>query len=267
MIFYLSCTGNTLWAVRQIAEATGERLVNIAEPEAATEGYALAEEERIGFCFPVHCWRPPMLYRLFIKHLRLVHPDEHHYAYALCTAGDDIGRTIDILQSDLCQHGIRLQAAWSLIMPETYVGLPFMDVDTPEHEHEKIALSQQRLNAIIPRIVNREGSATPLDTGGMAGLKSGIVAMAFNRWWVNDRLFRVDTSRCLHCRKCEEACPVGDISCSQEGHTPRWLHTGRCLTCLSCYHHCPAHAISFAGQTRNKGQYYFERNKKRQTNK
>lgn len=257
MIFYLSCTGNTLWAARQIAQATGEEMVDIAALPNQFHTFTLKEGERLGFCFPVHCWRPPMLYRRFLSQLHILSP-QSPYAYALCTAGDDIGRTIDILAEDLRHVGIKLQAAWSLVMPETYVGLPFMEVDTPENEQRKISESQQRLNRIIPAIVERRSSdPSQLDIGGMPRIKSGIVAMAFNRWWVNDRWFRVDADRCVHCRRCEQTCPVGDIICDNANHTPQWKHNGRCMTCLSCYHHCPAHAISFAGQTKNKGQYYF----------
>ncbi len=257
MIFYLSCTGNTLWAARQIAHATGEELVDITALPDRPHTFTLDEGERLGFCFPVHCWRPPMLYRRFLSQLRISSP-QPLFAYALCTAGDDIGRTIDILREDLRHVGVKLQAAWSLVMPETYVGLPFMDVDKPKNERRKISDSQQRLDRILPAIVERrsEGVAN-LDIGSMPRLKSGVVAAAFNRWWVNDRWFRVDTARCIHCRRCEQVCPVDDISCDGDTPTPQWKHNGRCLTCLSCYHHCPAHAISFAGQTQNKGQYYF----------
>lgn len=259
MIFYLSCTGNTLWAARQIAEATGEEMVDITDSAASKRTYTLKEGERIGFCFPVHCWRPPVLFRQFIGGLH-IEQTEGHFAFALCTAGDDIGRTIDILGDDLQPLGIRLDRAWSLVMPETYVGLPFMDVDTKDNEQRKIAESQQRLDTIIPQIKERRVQGTDhLDIGGMAQLKSGIIADWFNRWWVDDKRFRVDTHRCTGCGRCAKVCPVGDIRCEGTAGTPRWKHNGRCLTCLSCYHHCPAHAISFARQTNNKGQYYFNK--------
>ncbi len=259
MIFYLSCTGNTLWAARQIAQATGEELVDITDSKYLGHNFSLSPGERVGFCFPVHCWRPPMLYRSFLRQLKIENADGH-FIYALCTAGDDIGRTMNILQEDLSKHGMKLSKAWSLVMPETYVGLPFMDVDTPEKAQQKIAASQQRLNEIIPEIVEcKRSDRLHLDIGTMPRLKSGIVANVFNRYWVSDRWFSVDPARCLHCRKCEQACPTKDISCDNEPHMPQWQHNGRCMTCLNCYHHCPAHAISFAGQTKNKGQYYFNK--------
>ena len=68
MIFYFSATGNTRWAAELLANATGERLVNMADNDVPAT-WELSENERIGFCFPVHGWRPPMLVRRFISTL------------------------------------------------------------------------------------------------------------------------------------------------------------------------------------------------------
>ena len=136
MIFYLSGTGNTKWAASILVQMTGERLIDITKVKEETAYFTPNTNERIGFCFPVHGWRPPLAFRRFLNKLRIDNPN-NHYCYALCTAGDDIGETMDILKKDLAQHGIKLDSAFSLIMPESYVGLPFMDVDTKENEERK----------------------------------------------------------------------------------------------------------------------------------
>jgi flavodoxin len=100
MIFYVSGTGNTRWAVEQIAKATGEDIINIGKISSAPYQCRLSEGERIGFCFPVHGWRPTKVMREFIGHLQIENA-EGHYCYALCTAGDNIGMTMNILQQDL----------------------------------------------------------------------------------------------------------------------------------------------------------------------
>ena len=66
MIFYFSGTGNTRFIASQLSESTGERLIPIAT--AVLDGkydYELAADERIGFCFPIHGWRPPFIVRDF----------------------------------------------------------------------------------------------------------------------------------------------------------------------------------------------------------
>ena len=136
MIFYFSATGNTRWAATKLAATTGEQLVYIPDVMDGDCTFRLAERERLGFVFPVHGWRPPLLVRRFIEKLNIkTTPD--NYCFALCTAGDSIARTIDILAADLAKKGLSLDAAYSLLMPEAYVGLPFMDVDTEEKELKK----------------------------------------------------------------------------------------------------------------------------------
>lgn len=134
MIFYFSCTGNTRWAAEMLATELREELVDMAHD--SRDSYHLEEDERIGFCFPVHGWRPPVLVRRFIDKLVIENADGH-FCWALCTAGDDIGQSMEYLNDDLKRNGLQAQSLFSLIMPESYVGLPFMDVDKPEKEMAK----------------------------------------------------------------------------------------------------------------------------------
>ena len=115
MIFYFSATGNTLWAARQISQATGEQLVPITD-DTHPVNITLSEGELLGFCFPVHCWRPPLIVRRFISRL-VVENLSQHYVFALCTAGDTVGEAIDIFRNDLSQRSIPLHAVGSLLRP------------------------------------------------------------------------------------------------------------------------------------------------------
>lgn len=125
MIFYLSDTGNTGWAVKAIAAATHDKMLFILDLlRSGQDAFTLQEGERLGFCFPVHGWRPPMIVREFIKRLSV--EASGHYVYALCTAGDNIGETMDILRKDLSVKDIPLHAAFSLIMPGVLSGLAFL---------------------------------------------------------------------------------------------------------------------------------------------
>lgn len=257
MIYYFSCTGNTEWAARQLAEATGEELVWIPDAMKERRKVVLKPDERVGVCFPVHGWRPPKNVREFCRSLCISNP-EGHYAFALCTAGDNIGETMRLLKEDLNESGVELQALCSLVMPESYIGLPFMDVDKPEKERRKIKEAQLRLNRFIGIVKDKKTWQQPLTVGNWPKTNTRVIGSYFVNRLVTDKHFRVDADRCIGCGKCQKVCPTGNVGIGDD-RLPHWSHDGSCLTCFACYHYCPERAISFGHRTDGKGQYYFGR--------
>jgi len=256
MIFYFTGTGNTGFIASRLAQATGERLIPIAT--AVVDGvhrYHLEADERIAICFPVHGWRPPFIVRDFIKQLHL-DGYKGQYCYAFATCGDDVGLTFDYLREDLRSAGITLDSTFSVIMPETY-NFPVIDqIDTPESAQRKIAAARERIDQLMPAIINRERGVCDINKSRWPRINSQLLGSFFLKHWVTDCKFTVDAAACIRCGKCQRVCPVGNIDCSN-GNPPQWRHNNLCTTCFACYHHCPAHAIDFGGRTRGKRQYYF----------
>ena len=252
MIFYFSGTGNTRFVAEQIAAGIGEKLVFI--PDAIRENrfeFEIAPDESIGFCFPTHGWQVPRIVREFIRKLRI----NGGYCWAVTTCGDNMGETVTILNKELAAIGLKTSATFSVIMPESYVCLPFMYTDTPEKEREKIAAAKQQLPHIIKCIRERRKGVEELEKGGTPRLYSYVIGAYFNARMVNDKKFTVDADVCIKCGKCAKVCPVDNIT----GTPPEWNHNGRCTSCLACYHYCPTHAINFGKITRKRGQYYFKK--------
>ena len=256
MIFYFSGTGNTEWTAKTLANALQDELVWIPDALKSDCHYTVKEGERVGFCFPVHGWRPPLLVRKFISKL---HIQQTAFTYAVVTAGDNIGETIDILESDLSSRGIILDSAYSLIMPESYVGLPFMDVDRLEKEHVKKQKAAEDLERFIPEILEKKQGIRNLTIGRWPRINSRIIGSFFLNHLITDKPFHVHADKCLRCGKCQDVCPVDNIT-GGKGSIPEWKHNSECLTCFACYHHCPVHAIEFGQRTKNKGQYYYHKN-------
>ena len=266
MIFYFSGTGNTHWAAESLAHATCEQAIFIPDALTGDCHYMLNADERIGFCFPVHGWRPPNIVRKFISRLtfspcKAGDAVTNHYCYALITAGDTIGKTAEIFENDLNERGISTSAVCTLIMPESYVGLPTMDVDTPEKEIQKKEAARLQLADFTEAVQERPKGYSHLVKGPIPAFFSGPVGGFFIRHIISDKPFRVESSRCVKCGICADVCPVHDIK-GGLGYEPQWLHNGSCLSCFACYHHCPHHAIEYGGRTKRKGQYFFGRKKR-----
>ncbi len=260
MIFYLSSTGNSKWVASFLKEKTSEELIDITKVSKKEKlSYHLKEDERIGFCFPTHGWRVPLILRDFIKRL-FIDNASGHFCYAITTAGDTIGETIKILKKDLQQVNIHLDSAYTIIMPESYVGLPFMDVDTKEKEALKKQKAFQDLNMFSNEIIERKKDIYRLVRGRWKKINTWVLGGLFIKYLITDKPFKVTIEKCSKCGKCAKACPISNISW-ETGNTPHWKHTGDCLSCFACYHHCPNHAIEYGGRTKNKGQYFFDLNK------
>ena len=259
MVFYFSGTGNTRWVATQIAEAIGEELLYI--PDMIRDGryeFELKEEERIGFCFPTHGWQPPKIVRNYIKHLVLQNRSEN-FCYAVTTCGDDMGEAMTILNKDLKTIGLQVETAFSVIMPETYVCLPFMKTDPEDREQMKIKNAERQLHHIISIIKDRKRGIIELDKGPTPRLYSYVIGGYFNKRMITDKKFTVDSDVCIKCGKCQKVCPVDNIT----GTPPQWIHNGRCTCCLACYHYCPVHAINYGRITRKREQYYFSKREDR----
>ena len=255
VIFYFSATGNTRWAAEYLAEATHDKLVCMAEVMSNTKVFHVDKDERIGFVFPVHGWRPPLLVRRFIGQLEITGLD-NNFCYAVCTAGDDIGQSMEILNHDLSRLGIKAESIYSLLMPESYVGLPFMDVDTPEKEKAKKQRSAEQIGEFAEEIVNCQRGIVKTYKGHWPHINSWLLGTLFVHHLITDKPFHVEESKCLRCGKCSEACPTHNIEGGKH-LLPQWKHQDNCLTCFACYHHCPVHAIEYGNRTKKKGQYYF----------
>ena len=251
MIFYFSGTGNTRFVAEQIAAGIGEELVFI--PDAIRDNrfeFEIGSDETVGFCFPTHGWQPPRIVREFIRRLKI----NANYVWALTTCGDNMGETMTILNKELAAIGLKASTVFSVIMPESYVCLPFMYTDTEEKERAKIAEARKQLPHIIECIRARKTGVEELEKGGTPRLYSYVIGAYFNARMVNDKKFTVDADMCIKCGKCQKVCPVDNIT----GTPPVWNHNGRCTSCLACYHYCPTHAINFGKITRKRGQYYFK---------
>lgn len=252
MIFYFSGTGNTKWMAQQLAQATGEQLLYI--PDELRKGklqYTLQEGERLGFCFPTHGWQPPRIVRTFIRNASFILPPSS-YVYAATTCGDNMGHAMRILDKELGKKGMKTDARFAVVMPESNVCFSFLHLDTPEKVQQKKTAAQKTVAHISEVVKNRQVGVEELVKGAIPYTYTYVIGGYYNKHLITDKHFWVDEEACIQCGLCAKLCPVDDI----EGLPPHWKHDGSCTNCLACYHHCPQHAIHWGKMQR--GQYFFK---------
>ena len=238
-----------------LATKTCDKIIDIADAlyGGGTCEFALKAGEKVGFVFPVHGWRVPSIVREFITRLSLIHYHESTYTYALCTCGDSAGEIMKLLADHLKAVNLHLSASFTVIMPESYIGLPFMYLDKPQKEHDKCTKSAARIEKYSEWISESRGGEH-LDKGAMPGFYSGFLGGFFHSHLVTDKHFSVDTAKCIGCGKCADVCPVKDIECRNAKH-PEWIGNGKCMPCYACLHYCPSNAIKWGWFSSGKGQY------------
>ncbi len=245
MLYYFSGTGNSLLVAKRLQQLLSEALSPMTRPQETGDG-------AVGLVFPVYSWGLPSVVEQFIiESLPQLLQGKDGFLYVVMTCGDDVGyadRVADKLLQKHCHR--RLDAAYSLFMPNTYISLPGFDVDSREVATMKITATSELLGGIADSIRKRE-KLVQLCRGDYPWLKTYVLRRLFKWFLLTDKYFKVDESRCIACGKCRKSCPVGNVLPDESGR-PQWQK--QCTGCLACYHSCPQHAIDYGRWTRNKGQ-------------
>ena len=229
MIYCFSGTGNSQWVADKL------------------QGLVVDQSDVYGLIFPVYGWGIPKVVNDYIhKHINDIR--KSRYVYAVMTCGDDVGYAEKVLRKVL---GGRLDAAFSVQMPNTYVCLPGFDVDKDDVAQAKVKRALVRLPEIA-KCIKRRDKRTDVVRGTCAWMKTYVLRPLFNCFLVTDKYFHVDGSKCTHCKRCVSGCPLGNMTTDKKGNVV-WKHEN-CTACLRCYHRCPNKAVQFGRFTKYKGQ-------------
>ncbi len=249
MIFYFTGTGNSKYAASAIAAAQNDTLIPIAKeldkntPELI---YECAENELIGFVYPVYAWAPPQIVLDFIARLQL--KGGKPYLFSLSTCGDEEGNATKQLEKALKRKNLSLDSAFTLRMPNNYI--VGFDVDDKETERQKLAAAEKRMVEINRILTSRQTGVMELIPGKGASIKSALIAPMFNRFGRSAKSFFA-TDDCTSCGLCERICPVHTIKVNGK---PSWGK--ECTQCLACLHRCPVRAVQYGKGTLRKGRYH-----------
>lgn len=246
MICYFSGNGNSRWVARQLAAALHVPLCDISaclKDPSAFPSAALQRAGSVGLVFPVHSWRAPApVFTFLARFLPASRLSACCYRYAVCTCGDDAGKTMN----HLSKH-FPLNAAWSVTMPNTYI--PMFQLDSDTLAGQKLASARHRLPEIASAVAGRQ-SVWQVHEGALPRMKTYAVHPLFTRFVISSHGFHADEG-CTACGTCARRCPVGNIRLA-DGH-PEWGNS--CIHCMACVHGCPQGVVQYRRATQQRGRY------------
>ena len=241
MVFYFSGTGNSYQAALAVC-APGETPLDMAA--CLREGafrFEPGAEEAVGFVFPVYYGGLPTVVADFVKKLLLLRPAA--YCFAVLTCGGGSYGAPEMLAKALHARGVRLDAAFTVVMPENYV-LMFRTPEIAERD-KVLAEASDRLDAVRAAVRQRAKvgvHVTVRDRLITAGLYPGYV-----RGRKTDKFY--SDAKCVGCGVCAQRCPVGAIRMA-DGR-PHWVKD-RCAWCMACLR---CNAVQYGKRTQGKLRY------------
>lgn len=252
MIFYFTGTGNSLAAAQAIARETNDLLVDIGAAYKYKDfDFTLAQDEQLGFVFPVYAWTTPPIIDAFLKRASFRTGNKETFApgycFAVLSCGAFVGNAARIFADRLLEaQGINLDASFSVksVGNCTYLYAPAQG----EKRTGLLAAAELETRKVADRIAARENVHAEHRN------PFGSLLSKFTEHDEKPRstaeFFTLPT--CISCGQCADLCPTNTITLIES--MPRWAELG-CTQCLACLHRCPVNAIQYGKRTERRGRY------------
>jgi ferredoxin len=257
-LYYFSGSGNSLHVARELAKRLPDAalvpIVRLLGRETIEAG-----GETVGLVFPIHGMTRPIPVKRFVERLD---PRGASYLFAVATRAGTSHRAFEAIDRALAKKGRRLDAWFTLTMPNNDPKLGDWEPPTPE---DLAALEERlpgRLDAIARVVAERRPCREP-DTDcpvPVGGLLSRLVPLALRyAEHGGTRDYFHATPDCTGCGTCERVCLSG--KCRLVDGRPAWRSETVCYLCYACLNYCPARAVQIKSKvymrsyTKEKGQY------------
>ncbi|AFA48642.1 EFR1 family ferrodoxin [Acetobacterium woodii] len=254
--FYFSGTGNTRWAVSELAKFIQQK-GHQAELVSIDKGAQLKDEQirtivtdsdAIGFANPIYGGDIPPIMRAFLNRVMdLIGPlPSQKNTYVINTYGYANAFGPQETQKLLAGSGLTLTA---------YVNIQLCNNVTSNKplDRAKLAKRMERgcheLNHLADCLIagrkRIKGHGPQLLIGAMIRKK---VPEAIAKFY---QTLGVDGATCTRCMVCIKNCPTGSIR--QQGD--QFIFSSGCTACMRCYNFCPTGAITIDGVVANPDKF------------
>ena len=144
MILYFSSTGNSKLLAENLALFTNDTAYNLVDITTTHTEKLLSHTPRLGFVFPTYGWDMPVIVSSFFKKIKDLHVNSN-FIYVVVTCGDDVGFIDRKINKLFRNSNIKIDAFFSICMPNTYVCLPGFDVDNDKVRRKKLCWKSIRI--------------------------------------------------------------------------------------------------------------------------
>ena len=161
-------------------------------------------------------------------------------------SGSGSGNSESTLREILDSKGIKLNASFTVAMPDNYV-LMFKQ-KSPEAKNKMLAKADEKLKEISELISAKKD--TPVKNSKVPKILMWATRKFFIPSQKKVKGFSVNEN-CISCGLCEKICPMNIIKI--QDNKPVWIKDN-CACCLACLHRCPKQAINRGNSAKN-GRY------------
>ena len=247
MILYFSGTGNSKYVAKRIADALGDKILNLNDRIKASDTSLVETGERVIIVTPTYAWRIPRVVRDWLLKTELRGAKQ---AWFVMTCGSEIGNA-DRYNRELCaEKAISCMGTAQIVMPENYIAMFF--APQADKARQIVAQAEPSIDRAIAAIQANQPFA-PTRNNLYDRLMSGPVNPIFYKFFVNADAFTVSDA-CISCGQCAKRCPMNNVTL-KDGK-PVWGKA--CTHCMACICYCPVSAIEYGKKSVGQPRYHFE---------
>ena len=247
MIFYFSCTGNSNYVAKRIADALGDEILNLNDRIKSGDTSSVETGERVIIVTPTYAWRIPRIVRDWLRKTELRGAKQ---AWFVMTCGSEIGNA-DKYNRELCaEKAISCMGTVQIVMPENYIAM--FSAPQADEAREIVAKTEPNIDCVIASIQSNQPFA-PTRNNLYDRFMSGPVNPIFYKFFVKADAFTVSDA-CIGCGQCAKLCPMNNVTL-KDGK-PVWGKA--CTHCMACICYCPKEAIEYGKKSVGQPRYHFE---------
>lgn len=235
VICYFSGTGNTKRIVDEYVRVFSERgvEVEVCNIEKSAGGIDFGDCDLAGFAYPIWAFNAPKIVLDFAKALEK--SERTVRSFIVKTSGEPV-RLNDASSNKLVKL---LKKKNFAVLNEYHYCMPYNIIF--RHSRKMAHRMWQAAQEIIPLDCDEllSGEERKIKKVAFGNLLTG--ALRIQQWGgrFNGRYYKVYDDMCVHCNKCVNNCPVGNITVTDG----KFGFGKKCLMCMRCAFECPKNAI------------------------